>query len=150
MRTCAVLRLPSLWSISCKLAVASDVAVIDIDGQVIDAHGGQQGRAFHGHCKRTIFMPLIASCAEDGAMLGAELQSGTQNVERDCYEFIRRVGLQVRCKRPVKYRSAAATGVPMGTGRLEGGEQVGLPDPAHSALGSYAALCLSACRAFCQ
>ena len=54
------------------------------------------------------------------------------------------------CKRPVKYRSAAATGVPMGTGRLEGGEQVGLPDPAHSALGSYAALFLSACRAFCQ
>ena len=53
-------------------------------------------------------------------------------------------------KRPVKYRSAAATGVPMGTGRLEGGEQVSLPDPAHSALGSYAALFLSACRAFCQ
>ena len=58
--------------------------------------------------------------------------------------------LQVGSKRPVKYRSAAATGVQMGTGRLEGGEQVGLPDPAHSALGSYAALSLSACRAFCQ
>ncbi len=38
-----------------------DVAVIDIDGLVIDAHGRQQGRAFHGHCKRTIFLPLIAS-----------------------------------------------------------------------------------------
>ncbi len=29
-------------------------------------------------------------------MLGAALQSGTQNVVRDCYEFLRRVALQVR------------------------------------------------------
>ena len=72
-----------------------DVVVIGIDGLVIDAHGRQQGSAFHGHCKRTIFMPLIASCAEGGAMFGAELRSGTQSVVRDCYEFVRRVALQV-------------------------------------------------------
>ncbi len=71
------------------------VVVDGIDGLVIDAHGRQQGSAFHGHCKRTIFMPLIASCAEGGAMLEAVLRSGTQSVVRDCYEYVRRIALQV-------------------------------------------------------
>ncbi len=71
-------------------------------------------------------------------------------VYEELAEAMAKLELALKRKRPVKYRSAAATGVPMGTGRLEGGEQVGLPDPAHSVLGSYAALFLSACRAFCQ
>ncbi len=70
--------------------------MIDIDGLPIDAHGRLQGSAFHGHNTRPIFMPLIASCAVSGDMLGAELRSGSQSVVRDCYESMRRVALQVR------------------------------------------------------
>ncbi len=73
-----------------------EVVVIDIDGLPIDAHGRQHGSTFHGRCKRTIFMSLIASFAEPGDMLGAELRPGTQSVVRDCYGLIRRVALQVR------------------------------------------------------
>ena len=60
-----------------------EVVVIDIDGLPIDAHGRQQGSAFHGHYKRSIFQLLIASRAKGGGMLGAELRSGTHNVVRD-------------------------------------------------------------------
>ena len=73
-----------------------EFVVIDIDGLPIYALGRLQGSAFHGHNTRPILMPLIASCAVSGAMLGAELRSGTQSEVRDCYESMRRVALQVR------------------------------------------------------
>ncbi len=70
--------------------------VFDVDGVPVDTHGKQQGSKWNGYYKRTIFLPLIAICGESGDMLGAELRGGTQNVVKDCYGFIRRIGLALR------------------------------------------------------
>ena len=72
------------------------VLMIDIDGLPIDAHGRQQGSAYNGFYKRNIFLPLIASCAETGDLLGATLRAGSAHVVRDCYGFIRRIAVSVR------------------------------------------------------
>ena len=47
-----------------------DEVVIDVDAMPMDVHGKQLGSAYHGHYKRTIFLPLIASCGESGDVLG--------------------------------------------------------------------------------
>ncbi len=70
--------------------------VFDVDGVPVDTHGKQQGSKWNGFYKRTIFLPLIAICGESGDMLGAELRGGTQNVVKDCYGFIRLIGLALR------------------------------------------------------
>ncbi len=70
--------------------------VFDVDGVPVDTHGKQQGSKWNGYYKRTIFLPLFAICGESGDMLGVELRGGTQNVVKDCYGFIRRIGLALR------------------------------------------------------
>ncbi len=70
--------------------------VFDVDGVPVDTHGKQQGSKWNEYYKRTIFLPLIAICGESGDMLGAELRGGTQNVVKDCYGFIRHIGLALR------------------------------------------------------
>ena len=67
-----------------------------IDGLPVDAHGRQQGSAYNGHYKRNIFLPLIASCAETGDMLGATLRRGNAHVLNDCYNFIKKIALRLR------------------------------------------------------
>ena len=73
-----------------------DTLVMDIDGLPVDAHGRQQGSAYNGHYKRNIFLPLIASCAETGDMLGATLRRGNAHVLNDCYNFIKKIALRLR------------------------------------------------------
>ena len=73
-----------------------DTLVMDIDGLPVDAHARQQGSAYNGHYKRNIFLPLIASCAETGDMLGATLRRGNAHVLNDCYNFIKKMALRLR------------------------------------------------------
>ena len=73
-----------------------DTLVMDIDGLPVDAHGRQQGSAYNGHYKRNIFLPLIASCAGTGDMLGATLRRGNAHVLNDCYNFIKKMALRLR------------------------------------------------------
>ena len=73
-----------------------DEVVIDVDAMPIDAHGNQLGSKYHGHYKRTIFLPLIASCGETGDVLGVQLRPGTQREVTDCEDFIVPIAHAVR------------------------------------------------------
>ncbi len=73
-----------------------DEVVIDVDAMPVDAHGNQLGSKYHGHYKRTIFLPLIASCGESGDVLGAQLRPGTQREVTDCEDFIVPIAHAVR------------------------------------------------------
>ena len=46
--------------------------VIDVDAVPLDAHGSQQGSAYHGHYKRNVFLPLVITCGETGDVLGCD------------------------------------------------------------------------------
>ncbi len=65
-----------------------DEVVIDVDAVPVDAHGKQLGSAYHGHYKRTVFLPLIASCGESGDVLGAQLRPGNRREVTDCEDFM--------------------------------------------------------------
>jgi len=65
-----------------------DEVVIDVDAVPVDAHGKQLGSAYHGHYKRTVFLPLIASCGETGDVLGAQLRPGNRREVTDCEDFV--------------------------------------------------------------
>ncbi|MXW15746.1 MAG: IS1380 family transposase [Rhodothermaceae bacterium] len=65
-----------------------DEVVIDVDAMPIEVHGTQSGSAYNGHYKDTIFLPLFATCAESGDVLGAQLRPGTQREVTDCADFI--------------------------------------------------------------
>ena len=65
-----------------------DEVVIDVDAVPVDAHGKQLGSAYHGHYKRVVFLPLIASCGESGDVLGAQLRPGNRREVTDCEDFM--------------------------------------------------------------
>ena len=60
----------------------------------MDAHARQQGSAYNGHYKRNIFLPLIASCAETGDMLGATLRRGNAHVAKRLLQLYQEDGSQ--------------------------------------------------------
>lgn len=62
--------------------------VVDVDAMPLEAHGKQSGSKYNGYYKRTVFLPLFASCAETGDVLGAEARPGTQREVTDCEDFI--------------------------------------------------------------
>ena len=65
-----------------------DEVVIDVDAVPVNAHGKQLGSAYHGHYKRTVFLPLIASCGETGDVLGAQLRPDNRREVTDCEDFM--------------------------------------------------------------
>ena len=70
--------------------------VIDVDAMPLDAHGKQSGSKYNGYYRRTVFLPLFASCGETGDVLGTELRPGTQREVTDCEDFILSIAEGVR------------------------------------------------------
>ena len=70
--------------------------VIDVDGMPIDTHGRQQGSAYNGHYRRTIYQALIAVCGETGDILGGMLRPGNRHIVRGCHDFILKIARRAR------------------------------------------------------
>lgn len=61
---------------------------IDLDSLPIEVHGHQPGSEYNGHYHTRIFHPLIASIAETGDLIDAELRPGNVHTAAGGVEFI--------------------------------------------------------------
>jgi hypothetical protein len=61
---------------------------IDIDSLPIEVHGHQPGSEYNGHYHTRIFHPLIASIAETGDLIDAQLRPGNAHTAEGGVEFI--------------------------------------------------------------
>ena len=61
---------------------------MDVDAMPLDAHGKQSGSEYNGHYKRTVFLPLFASCVETGDVLTVDLRQGNKHEVTDCEDFV--------------------------------------------------------------
>jgi hypothetical protein len=61
---------------------------IDIDSLPIEVHGHQPGSEYNGHYHTRIFHPLIASIAETGDLIDAQLRPGNVHTAEGGVEFI--------------------------------------------------------------
>jgi len=61
---------------------------IDIDSLPIEVHGHQPGSEYNGHYHTRIFHPLIASIAETGDLLDAQLRPGNVHTAEGGVEFV--------------------------------------------------------------
>lgn len=61
---------------------------IDVDSLPIEVHGHQPGSAYNGHYHTRIFHPLIASIAETGDLIDAQLRPGNAHTAAGGVEFI--------------------------------------------------------------
>ena len=61
---------------------------LDIDSLPIEVHGHQPGSEYNGHYHTRIFHPLIASIAETGDLIDAQLRPGNAHTAEGGVEFI--------------------------------------------------------------
>ncbi len=61
---------------------------IDLDSLPIEVHGHQPGSEYNGHYHTRIFHPLIASIAETGDLIDAQLRPGNAHTAAGGVEFI--------------------------------------------------------------
>ncbi len=61
---------------------------IDIDSLPVEVHGHQPGSEYNGHYHTRIFHPLIASIAETGDLIDAQLRPGNAHTADGGVEFI--------------------------------------------------------------
>lgn len=95
------------WTKRHLLATGGDRQVmrgtIDVDGLPIEVHGQQEGAAYNGYYKATVYSPYVASFAPHGdydsvrlgdGIVGALLRGGTASPHEESLNFIR-----TTCKR---------------------------------------------------
>jgi hypothetical protein len=61
---------------------------IDVDSFPIEVYGEQPGSAYNGHYEARIYHPLMASVAETGDILDAQLRRGNVHTADDSLDFI--------------------------------------------------------------
>jgi hypothetical protein len=61
---------------------------IDVDSLPIEVHGHQPGSEHHGHYHARIYHPLIASIAETGDLIDAQLREGNVHTATGSVEFL--------------------------------------------------------------
>ena len=61
---------------------------IDVDSLPIEVHGEQVGSEYNGHYHCRVYHPLIASVAETGDMLDAQLREGTAHTAAGGIDFL--------------------------------------------------------------
>ena len=70
----------ALWVSRHQLAAGGGRKVVqgtlDIDPLPIELHGNQQGRAYHGHYRKTIYYPIVASFCAEGSYESRRLGEG--------------------------------------------------------------------------
>ncbi len=90
------------WTERHLLATSGDRQVmrgtIDVDGLPIEVHGQQEGAAYNGYYKETVYSPYVASFAPHGdydsvrlgdGFVGALLRGGTASPHEEALDFIR-------------------------------------------------------------
>jgi len=61
---------------------------IDIDSLPVEVHGHQPGSEYNGHYDARIYHPLIATCAETGDLLDAQLRPGSVHTADGAVDFV--------------------------------------------------------------
>lgn len=61
---------------------------VDVDGLPVEVHGHQPGSAYNGHYQTRIYHPLVASIAETGDLLDAQLREGNVHSAKGALEFV--------------------------------------------------------------
>ena len=64
------------------------IAVVGVGAMPIDVHGDQFGGKFNGYCKRTVRLPLSATCGLSENVLGAQFLPGTRCETTGSADFI--------------------------------------------------------------
>lgn len=61
---------------------------LDLDGFPVEVEGHQNGSAYNGYYKTTVFHPLVALVGETGDMLGMMLRKGNAHAAEDFVPFV--------------------------------------------------------------
>jgi hypothetical protein len=63
-------------------------ATIDVDSFPVRVHGQQAGSAYNGHYRDRVYHPLVATIAETGDVVGAELRTGNVHTGDGLLRFL--------------------------------------------------------------